>query len=132
MLWQPLKYLGMKKDNCCARPRNDLTPVRFVGLGKHVIAFIRSGSGRTPSSPMMYPANCRLLPISNFFFDRVMFNFWQLCEIVSTRILSLGREGAQTRMSSTIFFAQGSPSRTVSDRWHHLLEDAFSPWGTRE
>ena len=25
---------GMKKDNCCGNPRNDLTPVSFVGLGK--------------------------------------------------------------------------------------------------
>ena len=106
--------------------------LRFVGLGKHDIAFVRSGSGCTPSSPMMYPANCRRLPISNFFFNRVMFNFWQVCAIVSTRILSSGRESAQTRMSSTIFFAQGSLSRTVFDRQHHSSEDAFSPWGTRK
>ena len=42
---------GMKNENCCASPRNDLTPVRLVGAGKFVIAFIRSGSGFTPSSP---------------------------------------------------------------------------------
>ena len=66
---------GIKMDSCCASPRNDLTPVRFVGVGKHVIALILSGSGRTPSSPTMYPANCRLFPSSNFFLDSVMFNF---------------------------------------------------------
>ena len=65
----------MKNDSCCASPRNDLTPVRFVGAGKFVIAFIRSGSGFTPSSPTKYPANCICLPISNFFLDRVMFSF---------------------------------------------------------
>ena len=66
---------GTKKDNCCANPRNDLTPVRFVGLGKHINALILSGSGRTPSSPTMYPANYRLFQISNFYLDSVMFNF---------------------------------------------------------
>ena len=69
---------GMKKESCCARPRNDLMPVRFVGVGKQVIAFTRSGSGHIPSSPIMHPAHCRLLPIANFFFDNLMFSFWQL------------------------------------------------------
>ena len=64
---------GMKKDNCCGNPRNDLTPVRFVGLGCN--ALILSGSGRTPSSQTMYPANCRRFLILNFFLDSVMFNF---------------------------------------------------------
>ena len=43
--------LGMKNDSCCANPRNDLTPVRLVGVGKFVMAFILSGSGFTLSSP---------------------------------------------------------------------------------
>ena len=118
---------GMKKESCCARPRNDLMPVRLVGGGKHVIAFTHSGSGRTPPSPTMYPAKGRLLPMANFFLDRVIFSFWQLWAIVSTLIFSSGREGAQTSMSSTIFFAQGSPSMIVSDLRHHSLEDAFTP-----
>ena len=42
---------GMKKESCWASPRNDLTPVRFVGWGKSVMARILSGSGLTPSSP---------------------------------------------------------------------------------
>ena len=87
---------GMKNDSCCASPRNDLTLVRFVGAGKFVIAFIRSGSGFTPSSPTKYPANCICLPISNFFLAKVMFSFLQLWAIVSTRILSSGIDGAQT------------------------------------
>ena len=120
---------GMKNDNCCANPRNDLTPVRFVGAGKGVIAFIRSGSGFTPSSPTKYPANCICFPSSNFFWDRVMISFWQLWAIVSTLILSSGINGAQTSVLSTIFLAQGSPSRTVSDRRHHSSEEALRPFG---
>ena len=42
---------GMKKESCWARPRNDLTSVRFVGFGKSFIARILSGSGLTPFSP---------------------------------------------------------------------------------
>ena len=110
---------GMKNDSCCASPRNDLTPVRLVGAGKFVIAFYSFGVWFSPSSPTKYPVNCCCFPISSFFFDKVMFSFWQLWAIVSTLILSSGIDGAQTSMLSTIFFVQGSPSRTVSDRRHH-------------
>ena len=48
---------GTKNDSCCARPKNDLTPVRLVGAGKFVIPFILSGSGCTPFPPTIYPAN---------------------------------------------------------------------------
>ena len=115
----------MKKESCCARPRNDLIPVRLVGVGNQVIAI--AGSGRIPSSPTMYPANGRLLPMANFFLDNVIFNFWQLWAIVSTLIFSSERDGAQTNMSSTIFLAQGSLSMIVSDLRHLSLEDAFKP-----
>ena len=36
---------GMKKESCWPSPRNDLTPVRFVGWGKSVMARILSVSG---------------------------------------------------------------------------------------
>ena len=75
----------------------------------------------------MYPAMGRLLPMANLSLDRVIFSFWQLWAVVSTLIFSSGREGAQTSTSSTIFFAQGSPSMIVSDLRHHSSEDAFRP-----
>ena len=40
---------GMKNDSCCASPRNERTPVTFVGGGNFLIASTLSGSGLTPS-----------------------------------------------------------------------------------
>ena len=103
---------GMKKESCCARPRNDLMPVRFVGVGKQVIAFTRSGSGLIPSSPTMYPANCRLLPTVNFFLDYVMFSFWQLWAIISTHILEFWKWWC---LDEYIVYNFLRPSQSVND-----------------
>ena len=105
----------MKKDNCCARPRNEWIPVRVVGV--KVLT--------------MKPANGRVVPMANLFLERTIFKSSQFWAILVTLNFSSCMVGAKTRMSSTIFLAHGRLSIMASVCRHHSSQDAFGPCGIR-
>ena len=44
----------------------------LAGVGNFLIASTQSGLGLTLLLLMMWPANCRLVPIASFFFERYL------------------------------------------------------------
>ena len=120
---------GMKLPSWLAKPRNLLISLCDLGAGKLVRAARLAGSGLIPCPLTMWPANVISCPISNFFLEMVMPAVLHFVRISFVRFSKSSGVSAHTMMSSTIFFANGRPSMTMSDLLHQMSELGDRPIG---
>ena len=110
---------GTKSANCAARPVKDLKSLTFVGRVKFCRDAILRWSGRMPVSDTRWPANVKELAICNFRLEIEMECCLHRSSTVVRRKWSVSSDGAQMRMSSTIFLAKFSPSTTTFSFGRH-------------
>ena len=103
-----------KKAKWLARPKKDRR-LLFLGDGKEAMAIVFWGSGLMPWSEMRNPAKGISVPMVIFFFEIVTLMLVQRSRICIICFSGMSSDGAQLKMSSTIFFANAQPSMTKSE-----------------
>ena len=119
---------GMYDANWFARPRNDLTCVRFCGVGKSWMAAKVCGSGLIPWLVTKEPAKGIEVPRENFallHFNPCSLNF---CKTPFSLKTNSAKVGASTAMSSTILM-HWQPCIALSVTWQNESPVAHNPIG---
>ena len=114
MSWVSCARSGRNAPSWLHKPKKLRNSVRLVGRGKRRIASVLAGSGTTPLSDTMNPANFTRFPTSSLRALSLIPAFLHLAHTIRNLRKTSGVSSACSSKSSTIFNIHGSPTKALS------------------